>query len=172
MNNMLQALIRTSEDTPGKRRGDVICIKIKEYADWGSEELKFHQPVDWEDQDLEKKMKEHLKCNFGGFPIVALPYKKTKPVDVFSIIPYKNSGHKKISEIEVCTTRSSKFFDFEKLGDFKLKERIISNDQEVKAEEIEQHVASACIREKTEKEIEEEFQENKSLVETYVLQED
>ena len=153
MNNMLQALIRTSKDSLGKRRGDVICVKLKEYADWGSEELKFHQPVDWKDEDLENKMREHLKCNFGGFPVVSLPYKL-------------------VSETEVCKTRSSKFFDFEKLEDFKLKERIISNDQEVKAEEIEQHVTSVCIREKTEKEIEEEFQENKSLVETYVLQED
>ena len=50
---MLEALIRT-KDSVGldKRRGDVICVKLKEFADWGSMEIRVHQPVNWIDDEL------------------------------------------------------------------------------------------------------------------------
>ena len=79
---MLQALIRTknSSSYDGKRRGEVICVKLKEFADWGGMEIRVHQPVDWIDSELEDEMR--LEYNKTGIaPIRLTPYVDEEEVE-------------------------------------------------------------------------------------------
>jgi hypothetical protein len=71
---MLEALIRTKDsDSSSKRLGDVICIKLQEFAGWSKFESSVHKVVEWEDQGLERKMREELEKT-GLSPIATTPY--------------------------------------------------------------------------------------------------
>jgi len=109
---MLEALIRTKKSKSSEKKlGDVICLKLKEFADWGSMEIRVHNVVDWQDEELEKLMREKLEIT--GIPQVLTT-------------PYKQVEHTLVDEnmsMTVTRTRSSKFFDFD------------SNQQKVKTEE-------------------------------------
>ena len=91
---MLEALIRTKDgDMSNKRAGDVICIKLQEFSGWSYFERSVHKVVEWEDQELEKTMREELSKT-GLSPIATTPYME---ID---------------SDSSLVKTRSSMYFDF------------------------------------------------------------
>lgn len=113
---MLQALIRTQESNKSdKRRGDVICIKLKEYADWGSMEIRIHKVVNWEDDELEESMRGQFD-NTGIPPVFTTPYKETEYTEL-------TENGQVISEEIITKTRSRRYFDLE------------SNEQKIKSDE-------------------------------------
>lgn len=113
---MLEALIRTRESNiSDKCRGDVICVKLKEHADWGSMEIRIHKVVDWDDSELEQSMREQLNKT-GIPPVLITPYKESEYTEI------TENGHV-LSEENVTKTRSRKYFDLD------------SNEQKVKSEE-------------------------------------
>ena len=113
---MLQALIRTKEsNSSDKCRGDVICIKLKEHADWGSMEIRIHKAVDWEDEELEQSMRSQFD-ETGIAPVLITPYRESEYTEL------TESGQV-ISEDAVTKTRSRKYFDLD------------SNEQKVKSDE-------------------------------------
>ena len=59
---MLSALIRRdNSEISDKRRGDVICVKLSEFAAWGKVESVVHHVTEWEDFDLEESMRQELE---------------------------------------------------------------------------------------------------------------
>lgn len=135
---MLEALVRTSQDIPPRRRGDIICVKLKSHAEWGKEECRFHQPINLEDAELEQKIID-AQNSFGGFVFLTHPYEE------------------KTDEGQI-KTMSSTFFDFDKISDLDLKTKILSNTEKVFPEDI----TDNFVRQKTEEEINIEFEENKN----------
>ena len=114
---MLQALIRTKEsNSSDKCRGDVICIKLKEHADWGSMEIRIHKVVDWEDDELERLMRGQLDKT-GIPPVLITPYKESEYTEIIE-------NGQVLSEENVTKTRSRKYFDLD------------LNQQKVKSDEI------------------------------------
>jgi len=114
---MLQALIRTKEsNSSDKCRGDVICIKLKEHADWGSMEIRIHKVVDWEDDELEQSMRSQFD-ETGIPPVLITPYRESEHTEL-------TEGGRVISEDVVTKTRSRKYFDLD------------LNEQKVKSEEV------------------------------------
>tara|TARA_Y100001938_G_C8087744_1_gene433069 strand:+ start:1566 stop:2054 length:489 start_codon:yes stop_codon:yes gene_type:complete len=148
---MLQALIRVANDSTGtKRQGDVICVKLYEQAVWGSEEIKFHQAVPWIDNDLELTMRQH----HSDFPVFTTPYIVRE-----TVLCEGPEGTE--SSIDVCKTRSSKYFDINEIEDEYLKQKIISNSDVVSADELQVEIIDKCIKDKTESQINTEFEFNK-----------
>ena len=104
---MLEALIRTKEfKSSEKKLGDVICVKLKEFADWGSMETRVHMVVDWEDPELEKRMRNYFESN-GIFPVETTPYK------IIEHCCLKDSGGNEIYNGPVIKTRSKKYFNIQ-----------------------------------------------------------
>ena len=96
---MLEALIR-KENSPesDKCRGDVICVKLKEFASWGLMEREVHAVVDWRDEELEKRMLQIFETSDDP-PVAITPYKQEKSVSFGA------------ESLIVTETRSSKYFD-------------------------------------------------------------
>lgn len=132
---MLEALIR-KKNSGGldKFPGDVICVKLKEFADWGATEVRVHKVVDWEDSELESLMRSELN-NSGSPPVRITPYKILEQCEIL------NDEGVCIHKGSVTKTRSKKYFNFSK------------NNQD----------------EKTEKDIEEEFEKNKLNIKAEIL---
>ena len=104
---MLEALIRTkSSPCSDKRAGDIICVKLKEFADWGSMEIRVHKVVDWEDKELEKSMRDYFDLN-GIFPVETTPYK------IMEECVIKDQNGQEVYGGPVTKTRSIKYFDIE-----------------------------------------------------------
>jgi len=104
---MLEALIRTKNSPcSDKRAGDVICVKLKELAEWGAMEKRVHDVVDWQDDELESSMRETF-AKTGIGPIKVTPYKECENCIIFN-----DGGETRIFEGEVTKTRSKKYFDF------------------------------------------------------------
>lgn len=104
---MLEALIRTKNSAcADKRAGDVICVKLKEFADWGAMEQRVHTVLDWQDEELETAMREKL-TETGVPPVRVTPYKECQ---YHSIL---NDDGNKIFEGEITKTRSKKYFNIE-----------------------------------------------------------
>tara|TARA_R100000315_G_C5226034_1_gene137091 strand:+ start:997 stop:1539 length:543 start_codon:yes stop_codon:yes gene_type:complete len=119
---MLEALIRTKNSAcADKRGGDVICVKLKEFADWGAMEQRVHMVLDWDDESLEESMRQQLGKTKSP-PTVVTPYKEVENCTIFD-----NNGIK-IYEGDVTKTRSKKYFNIE-LGEAKEK-----TDEEVSQE--------------------------------------
>jgi hypothetical protein len=148
---MLQALIRVADDSSGtKRQGDVICVKLYEQASWGTEEIKYHQAVPWHDDSLEETMKAT-----SDFPVFMTPYMIKETIVL-------NGPNDIEVPLEVCKTRSSKYFDINEIENEYLKEHIISNHHVVSADDIEIEVSDKCIKTKTETQMDVEFAFNKT----------
>ena len=129
---MLEALIRTkSSPCSDKRKGDVICIKLKELADWGAMERRVHMVVDWEDDELEFVMRKE------GSTTAVTPYKTNEPCSI------DNSTGEHLFYSKLTATRSKKYFDID-LG---------------------------MQAEKDEKQISQEFEENKEFAKNQYLKE-
>ena len=93
---MLEALIRTKDShSSDKRLGDVICIKLQEFAGWSKFESSVHKVVEWEDSYLEKQMRLEF-AETGLSPIATTPYLE---IDAGS---------------NITKVRSKKYFDFDK----------------------------------------------------------
>jgi len=104
---MLEALIRTKNSPcSDKRAGDIICVKLKEFADWGAMEKRVHMVLDWQDEDLESTMTANLQETKVA-PIVVTPYKELEHCSIF------NEEGDKIFDGEVTKTRSKKYFNIE-----------------------------------------------------------
>ena len=104
---MLEALIRTKGSSfSEKNKGDVICLKLKEFADWGSMEIRVHKVVDWEDSDVEKSMRNYFELN-GILPIETSPYKVVEHCII------ENENGDQIYNGPITKTRSKKYFDIE-----------------------------------------------------------
>jgi len=122
---MLEALIRTKNSPcADKRRGDVICVKLKAFADWGAMERRVHAVADWEDEELESSMRDSL-AKTGVAPIKVTPYKECEYCNIFS------DDENKIFEGNITKTRSKKYFDF-----------ILQAQQEKSQEQISQEFES------------------------------
>lgn len=148
---MLQALIRVADDSSGtKRQGDVICVKLYEQSVWGLEEIRFHQAVPWLDDVLESTMRDHP----SDFPVFTTPYMVTETV------LFRGPDDTEVA-VEVCKTRSAKYFDIHEIEDTYLKERVISNQHVVSADDLEVEISDKCIKTKTESQINTEFEFNK-----------
>lgn len=136
---MLEALIRVNKDAKkDKKRGDVICVKLSELAEWGTEELKYHQAVRWFDDELEIKMRRDFEKT-GIYPVEIAPYKEFQG--------------------NVLKTRSRKYLNLDLL-DTPLIQEILSNDIVVFPESIDDECLKRAISEKDEKEIWLEFSKN------------
>ena len=149
---MLQALIRTknSSSYDGKRRGDVICVKLKEFANWGGMEIRVHQPVDWIDSELEDEMR--LEYNETGVePIRLTPYAEEEEVE------FINTSGFLLARVNVTKTRSRKYLDIDSIEDINLKNQVIGDGAAAELNDFE-----SLIKDKTEEQISEEFQSNKS----------
>ena len=149
---MLQALIRVAGDSQGtKRRGDVICVKLYEQASWGKEEIKYHQAVPWQDDTLESTMRAS-----SDFPVFMTPYMIKETIVL-------NGPNDIQVPLEVCKTRSSKYFDIVQITSEYLKAQIISNDHIVTADDIEIQTSEQCIKDKSEEQINLEYEFNKNI---------
>ena len=149
---MLQALIRVAEDSQGtKRRGDVICVKLYDQASWGKEEIKYHQAVPWQDDSLEETMRAT-----SDFPVFMTPYMIRETITL-------NGPNNIEVPLEVCKTRSSKYFDIDEIDSDYLKQQILSNEHVVVADDIEIETTERCIKDKTEEQINSEYEFNKNI---------
>ncbi len=156
---MLQALIRTKNNDFGtKNIGDVICVKLKEHAFWGGEELKYHQALNWFDDELENRMRSSEDSPIGGFIVSITPYQEKQNVDLY------DEENSLLGNFDVCKTRSRKYFNINNLNDDELISRIIDDNIVVHPDEIEDEKVLSCISDKSEIEIEQEFDMNKSQV--------
>jgi hypothetical protein len=155
---MIEALIRTkTKASLGKRRGDVICVKLSSDKNiWGKEESRFHQVVPWHDAQLEKELLNQLQES-GEEPIIVTPYK------IFG--KYLIEG----SVYDVLETRSKKYFDIESIEDKLLKTRIINDDSYVSFDEIYSLDFEPLIKTKSGEEISLEFEKNKKIKKIDVL---
>jgi len=150
----LEALIRVRQEASfHKRSGDVICIKLKEHADWGKEEVKFHQAVPWFDEKLESKMRREW-LETGIFPVAVTPYK----IDEKFYLKYR----KKTYEKSILKTRSYKYFDINELTE-EIRQNIISDNVVEDLNHIDLDKIKTCIKTKTEEEISLEFEKNKKM---------
>tara|TARA_R110000824_G_scaffold97267_1_gene232303 strand:+ start:2451 stop:3047 length:597 start_codon:yes stop_codon:yes gene_type:complete len=149
---MLSALIRTKSPMASeKRRGDVICIKLFELADWGGMEIRVHQPTMWVDSELENEMR--LEFEKTGIPPVRItPYKQEQTVEFIG-----ESGLT-IARKKVVKTRSSKYLDIDSIEDTNTKNLIIGDGVAYSLTD-----ATGLIKDKTEEQIEEEFEFNKNV---------
>ena len=101
---MLEALIRKKENGGlDKFQGDVICVKLKELADWGATEIRVHKVVEWKDEDLENSMRNELKFK-GAAPVRVTPYKILEKCEIF------NEEGQCIYDGDITKTRSIKYF--------------------------------------------------------------
>ena len=142
---MLEALIRTKNSKSlDKRMGDVICVKLKEKANWGAMEIRVHQPVDWEDESLEKQMR------IDGIDTKITPYKQIKKEHFFVD---KNGDI--LCICDVTLTRSRKYFDIDSIEDEDLKLKIISDEYFVSILD-----SKNLIKTKNKKDIKNEFRAN------------
>ena len=156
---MLQALVRTKNNGFGtKNAGDVICVKLKEHASWGGEELKYHQALNWFDEELENSMRSLEESPVGGFTVSITPYQLKESVDLY------DEQNELLGNFEVCKTRSKKYFNINNLNDDELTQRIISDDVIVYPDEIEEQQVVGCISEKNDGQIQQEFEMNKAQV--------
>jgi len=138
---MLEALIRVNKDAKkDKKRGDVICVKLSEQAEWGHEERRYHQVVRWFDDALELKMREDFE-NTGIYPVEITPYKE--------------------SENGVLKTRSKKYLNMD-LIDSTLLEEILSNEITIFPEMLDDDMIKLATSEKSEEQINLEFKKNKN----------
>ena len=136
---MLEALIRVNKDAKkDNKKGDVICVKLSELAEWGAEELKYHQVVRWFDDELEIKMRRDFEKT-GIYPVEIAPYKEL--------------------EGNALKTRSRKYLNLDLL-DTPLIQEILSNDIVVFHESIDDECLKKAISEKDEKQVELEFSKN------------
>jgi len=149
---MLQALIRTKDSSSydGKRRGDVICVKLKEFAYWGALEIRVHQPVDWIDEELESEMRLEYS-NTGSAPVRITPYSESEEVEFINTSGYR------LAKVDVAKTRSRKYLDIDAIQDINIKNQVIGNGAAVEINGFE-----SLIKNKTEEQILEEFESNKS----------
>ena len=149
---MLQALIRTKDSSSydGKRRGDVICVKLKEFADWGALEIRVHQPVNWIDADLEAEMRLEYS-NTGFAPVRITPYAESEEVEFINTSGYR------LAKVDVAKTRSRKYLDIDSIQDINIKNQVIGNGAAVEINDFE-----SLIKDKTEEQILEEFESNRS----------
>jgi len=155
---MLEALIRTKKSiAPNKLRGDVICLKLKEFADWGSMEIRIHQPCPWVDERLEKLMREELDRS-GIPPTEITPYKQSESVDFLNY--YGELSCRK----EVTKTRSRVYLNIDAITNEHLKRDVINDDLAVDLYKVVGIDIVSYIQEKTEEQINKEFNYNKILV--------
>ena len=82
--------------------GDVICVKLKDFADWGAMERRVHMTVDWRDEDLENQMRE------DGLTTIITPYKTTEECAVYS-----DENENQIFFGNVTKSRSVKYYNIE-----------------------------------------------------------
>ena len=153
---MLEALIRTKDSglNSDKRRGDIICVKLKLYSsakNWGQEERRVHRVIPYEDQELETKMMSEMSRT-GITPVFITPYKKTEITELFD-----ESGNS-LGIFEITKTRSQKYLDIDSIpeeSDFK---KIIEagNTQLLRSGDLKDY-----FKNKTEEEISQEFEQNK-----------
>ena len=130
---MLEALIR-KKNSGGldKFPGDVICVKLKEAADWGSTEIRVHQVVDWEDSELESSMRDEFNSS-GTPPVRITPYKVSELCEIL------DEEGKCIYKGSITKTRSKKYFNFlnnaqdEKTSQ-EMEDEFESNQQNIKRE--------------------------------------
>ena len=149
---MLQALIRTKDSSSydGKRRGDVICVKLKEFADWGAVEIRVHQPVDWIDADLESEMRSEYS-ETGIAPIRITPYLHKEEVE------FIGTSGVVLARFDVTKTRSTKYLDIDSIENTNIKNQVIGDGAAVELNGYEH-----LIKDKTTEELFEEFESNKS----------
>ena len=148
---MLEALIRTKHSASSdKRRGDVICVKLQEFADWGSMEIRAHQPILWLDDDLEFEMRQELEKT-GIAPISITPYKEEV------LVEFIGESGLLIAEKNITTTRSRKYFDIDSIEDINLRNMIIGDGVAVELGDV-----SELIKTKTQEQVDEEFEFNKN----------
>lgn len=142
-----------------KRMGDVICVKLSEHAEWGSLEMRVHQPVPWLDYDLEQQMRSLIVANIDtpGYapPAIITPYKLSEPTEI------KNDNGKTISLVDVTLTRSLKYLDFGQIKSEELRNKMISNEFVVFPEELDPQEIMSAAKNKTNQEVSNEFEENK-----------
>ena len=149
---MLSALIRTKSPIASeKRRGDVICVKLSELADWGSMEIRVHQPTMWVDSELEDEMR--LEFEKTGIPPVRItPYKQEE------LVHFIGESGLTIARKKVVKTRSSKYLDIDSIEDINTRNLITGDGVAYDLGD-----ATMLIKDKTEEQIKEEFEFNKSV---------
>jgi len=156
MSHELEALIRTDGDGAyAQRAGDVVCVKLSHQAYWGLEELRHLQPVPWDDDDLKQKL-ENMLSNGAVDAVIPLPYKQ-----IATGVMISNGNQGQVGPVEVIKTRSSKYFNIDSIQDQTLKNNIIDNEIIVPVENITDDILNLCVLQKTEVEINAEFEANK-----------
>lgn len=108
---MLEALIRTKEGRAGKNKGDVIVVKLAGSV-WGSEEVKVHQLVKWEDAELEAELTKRKKAGEKN-PQIITPYAVYENTPHDFIDP--ETGKKIKEEKPTLILQSKKFIDVDTL---------------------------------------------------------
>lgn len=157
MSHELEALIRTGGDGAyAQRRGDVICVKLASQAAWGTEELKYHQPVPWDDDNLTQQLEQMISENLVQHPIISLPYSQTEHNVILT-----NSNNAQVGPVSITKTRSYKYFNIDNIQDETLKNNILDNEIAVFSHEITDEILNVCALDKTEVEINQEFETNK-----------
>jgi hypothetical protein len=148
---MLSALIRTKSPVASeKRRGDVICVKLYELADWGGMEIRVHQPCMWVDESLENEMRSEFKKT-GIPPVRITPYKRE------ALVEFIGESGLTMAIKNVIKTRSSKYLDIDSIEDINTKNQIIGNGIAFELGDV-----TELIKDKTQAQIEEEFKFNKN----------
>ena len=161
---MLEALIRTKNSRAyDKGPGDVICIKLEGFADWGSMETRVHQVVPWIDDELELQLREEIKKT-GTVDARITPYKQVETVD------FVNYRGDLICSKEVTKTRSYKYFNIESIEDPTLKKDVIRDDCYVEPYFFREIDIQKYISQKTEEEIIIEFEYNKNQIKNSLLE--
>jgi len=158
MAHELEALIRTSPDGDyDKRQGDVICVKLAEKASWGYQELRYHQPIPWDDDNLKQILESSSEHQPYSEPVIALPYKQVSEPTMIS-----GDYGVQIGPVSVTKTRSSKYFNINNIQDTNLKANVFNNDSVVTLEDFTEEVLLSCTVVKTEPEINQEYEANKA----------
>lgn len=92
-----------------KRRGDVICVKLAG-SPWDAMEQKFFLVVEWQDDDLQRRLLA-MRKDGDKFPVIEAPYAE-----------HDKDGNR--------TVRSRRFFDVEELGT-SIKEAVLNRNSRV-----------------------------------------
>jgi len=130
---MLEALIRTKNSAcSDKRQGDVICVKLKDFADWGAMERRVHMVVDWEDDYLENEMREKNTTT------VVTPYKMNEQCSI------NDTKGNQIFYGSVTKTRSKKYFDIQ----LEIQKEKHEQDILKEFEENKEFIKSECLKKK------------------------
>jgi hypothetical protein len=158
MAHELEALIRTDGDGAyAQRRGDVICVKLASQAFWGTEELKYHQPVPWDDNNLKQQLEQMITEDGVSHPMVTLPYKQIEHNVVLT-----DSDGGQVGPTTIIKTRSYKYFNIDNIQNESLKNHILDNEIAVSSHDITDEILNACVLDKTGVEINQELETNKS----------